>query len=96
MATDTPIEAVAPFLCGAAAGMISWIPVYPFDVVKTSLQNKRSDDGESEGLIDMAVYLKDTYGLGVFYDGISPKLARAAVNHGVTFYVYEFIMKFLS
>ena len=25
----------APLLCGAAAGCLSWIPVYPIDVVKT-------------------------------------------------------------
>ena len=38
--------------------------MYPFDVVKTNLQNKEEDDGEKVGLIDMAIYLKDTYGYG--------------------------------
>ena len=78
------------------AGMIAWIPVYPFDVIKTNLQNKQSDDGEETDMVNMAIYLKNQYGYGVFYDGISPKLLRAAVNHGVTFYVYEFILKFLT
>jgi Mitochondrial carrier protein len=82
-------------------GMLAWIPVYPFDVVKTSLQNKRGDDGESVtknnnyfllvcvifliilivsaisqvGLLDMAKFLQRTYGFGVFYDGITPKVS---------------------
>lgn len=28
----------APLVCGAAAGCLSWIPVFPFDVVKTYVQ----------------------------------------------------------
>lgn len=26
---------LSPLVCGAAAGCLSWIPVFPFDVVKT-------------------------------------------------------------
>ena len=26
---------VSPLVCGAAAGCLSWIPVFPFDVIKT-------------------------------------------------------------
>ena len=96
---------LSPFI---SLGMLSWIPVYPFDVVKTSLQNKRGDDGESVkknilffsrffffflylllffliilivsvvsqvGLLDMAKFLQRTYGFGVFYDGITPKVS---------------------
>lgn len=96
LSSDSPIESFAPLLCGAAAGMIAWIPVYPFDVVKTSLQNKQGNDGEKEGLVDMAIYLYNTQGIGVFYDGINPKLLRAAINHGVTFYVYDFIINLLD
>lgn len=28
-----------PLLCGGVAGMLSWIPIYPFDVAKTFMQN---------------------------------------------------------
>lgn len=34
-------------------------------------------------------------GLRGFFDGLEPKLARAAVKHAVTFYVYEVLMGFL-
>lgn len=40
-----------------------------------------------------AVLLKQQYGIRIFFDGIVPKLYRAAVAHSVTFYVYELIMK---
>ena len=29
---------LSPLVCGAAAGCLSWIPVFPFDVVKTYVQ----------------------------------------------------------
>jgi len=34
-------------LCGALAGMLSWIPVYPFDVVKTYMQNTQGGSSSS-------------------------------------------------
>ena len=30
-------------------------------------------------------------GVWAFWDGIGPKLARAVVNHAVTFYVFDFV-----
>ena len=41
----------------------------------------------------MAVLLKNKHGYGIFVDGLSPKLARAAVNHAVTFFVYDVILR---
>jgi len=116
---------VAPLLCGAAAGCLSWLPVYPIDVIKTNMQNTRgnsvgsiestssptvtaslssekpsissssssSSDTNSDnlGMLDMAIQLFKSGGLAVFYEGITPKLIRAAVNHSVTFYVYDLI-----
>ena len=50
-------------------------------------------EDKGKGYIETAIYLFNTFGLGVFFDGIQPKLYRAAVNHSVTFYIYELIMK---
>lgn len=47
----------------------------------------------SMGYVDTALYLYRKFGLGIFFDGIQPKLYRAAVNHSVTFYVYDLIMR---
>jgi Mitochondrial carrier protein len=47
---------------------------------------------ESMSMLETALELKEKGGLGIFYDGITPKLIRASLNHGVTFYLYDNIM----
>ena len=95
----------APLVGGAFAGCASWLPVYPFDVIKTYIQNTQGGaSSESiDSVIDRAAeevstyeafqILKQEQGWGVFYDGITPKLLRASVNHAVTFFVFDFIMQ---
>ena len=42
-----------PLLCGAIAGCASWVPVYPFDVCKTFIQNCESaEDGDLSRAIE--------------------------------------------
>jgi len=82
-------DALVPLLGGAAAGCASWVPVYPVDVVKTSLQ---SETGEAAGGGSALAVARDLYregGFWVFWDGLTPKLVRAVVNHAVTFAVFE-------
>ena len=68
----------------------SWVPVYPIDVVKTLLQNTKGD--ETKGAWNVAYDLYKDGGVAAFFDGITPKMLRAAVNHAVTFWVYDLIM----
>ena len=81
----------ALLLSGAFAGVVSWIPVYPIDVVKTQIQIEV--DGGSSGVDN--TFLGHTRrlwragGVLAFWDGIGPKLARAIVNHAVTFLVFD-------
>ena len=82
-------EALLPLIGGAAAGAASWVPVYPIDVVKTSLQSETGAAGGGGSAIDVTKALYRQGGMQIFWDGISPKLARAVVNHAVTFFVYE-------
>jgi hypothetical protein len=35
-------------------------------------------------------------GVGAFFDGLTPKMMRAAINHAVTFFVYANILEALS
>ena len=79
-----------PLIGGAVAGAMSWIPVYPIDVVKTNIQVLDGANGD-EGFLGTAATLWKTGGLSAFWDGINPKLARAVVNHAVTFYVFEYV-----
>ena len=49
-------------------------------------------EGE-KNLWNTAVALQKEFGFRIFFDGISPKLLRAAVNHSVTFFVYDFMLR---
>lgn len=84
----------APLVFGALTGMACWIPVYPIDVVKTLVQN--SDGADKANSIEIAQKLYQERGIGGFFDGLSPKMLRAAVNHSVTFYVYDILMTTLT
>ena len=56
------------------------------------MQNTQGNEGNPT-FIGTALSLQKKYGFGIFFDGIQPKLYRAAVDHSVTFYVYEQLMK---
>lgn len=86
---------ISSLVCGAMAGISSWIPVYPIDVVKTAQQNTQGQ-GNSKGFLETASELNGKYGVGVFFDGLGPKLVRAAVNHAVTFFAYDSFMSILQ
>ena len=43
-------------------------------------------------MLSTAVELARRGGLSAFYDGITPKLIRASINHSVTFFVYDFLI----
>jgi len=85
---------VAPLLFGALTGMACWIPVYPIDVVKTLVQN--SDGGTSYDSWQVAKTLYHQRGIDGFFDGLTPKMLRTAVNHSVTFYVYDIVLQWLT
>ena len=85
----------ASFFSGASAGVCAWIPIYPSDVVKTSMQNILGSDSQNcadkreVGFFETALQLQRTFGFGIFYQGVQPKLLRAAVHHSVTFFFFE-------
>jgi hypothetical protein len=78
----------APLIFGALSGMASWLPVYPVDVVKTTLQH--GDNKESAWSATRKIYADG--GVAAFFDGLDAKMLRAAVNHAVTFFVYDYVM----
>ena len=58
-------------------------------------ENYGSESMVEKNLWDTAVSLQKEFGFGIFFDGISPKLLRATVNHSVTFFVYDLILRSL-
>ncbi|EEC47952.1 predicted protein [Phaeodactylum tricornutum CCAP 1055/1] len=90
---------VAPLIFGAIAGMSSWLPVYPIDVVKTTLQNTEggmqpnlTGEGANPTAWQVVCELYRDGGIGIFFDGLDAKMLRAAVNHAVTFSIYDWLM----
>ena len=81
---------LVPLLGGAVAGAMAWIPVYPVDVIKTNIQVQDGASGDA-GFVGTARLLWEDGGPMAFWDGLNPKLARAVVNHAVTFYVFDFV-----
>lgn len=87
---------LASLICGASAGAISWVPIYPFDVIKTNMQNKQTDDNNNNSMMVVAKELKNKFGWNIFYEGITPKLYKAIVSDSVTFMTYEMILKHMG
>ena len=92
----------APLIFGAMAGWAMWIPTYPIDIVKTieqaqTIEKNKNGTNRNEVLNSRQITAKlyRSGGIRAFFDGLEPKLARAAVKHAVTFWVYEVIMGFL-
>lgn len=86
--------ALAPLFNGALSGMACWVPVYPIDVVKTVVQNSDGNEGSASSLA-VARELYADGGVNAFFDGLTPKMLRAALNHAVTFFVYDLIVSAL-
>lgn len=87
----------APLIFGALSGCASWIPVYPIDVVKTLIQNTEGDkDGNGTSALQVSKQLYREGGIGAFFDGLTPKMLRAAVSHSVTFWVYDLVIKAIT
>jgi hypothetical protein len=87
------LGALSPLVFGAMAGMAAWIPVYPIDVVKTLIQNTAGERGQQESAWNVMRQVYAQGGAGAFFDGLTPKLLRAAVNHATTFYLYDLLMQ---
>ncbi len=44
-------------------------------------------------MINTARSLYKKFGIRIFFDGMTPKLLRAAVNHSVTFFIFDLILR---
>lgn len=90
-----------PLICGAVAGCISWLPVYPADVIKTTIQNteggKQVLSNPHHDPVQLFSHLYEKGGgIGTFYRGLTPKLFRAAMINAVTFFMYDTVVDILS
>ena len=69
---------VNTLVAGGCAGVISWIPTYPLDVIKSRVQQGTP-------------FLKAFH--GNYWKGIEHCLLRALFANAVFFYCYEYLQK---
>lgn len=89
----TPLEM---FVSGGLAGVISWLTVYPLDVIKTRLQQDNVANPKYKGMVDCFHQSLHQDGWRVFLRGLSPTLLRTFIVSGANFLVYELAAKALS
>jgi len=68
-----PIPAGVNFGLAAVAGCTAWIPMHPFDVVKTRLQ---ATEGKAPNPFKVVMNMGKQEGLGALYNGLSAGLMR--------------------
>lgn len=76
-------------LAGGTAGTVSWLVIYPLDVIKSRIQ---ADNCRYKSLTDCVRQTISQEGLGVLMRGCSPTLLRAFPTNGATFTVVTWIL----
>ncbi len=79
-------NASSVWAAGGFAGAISWLSVYPFDVIKSRIQ---SGDAKYKSFWDCAVKSYREEGSAVFLRGLPATLCRAFLVNGAIFTAYE-------
>lgn len=74
-------------VAGGVAGTLSWIFIYPFDVIKTQLQVNGAKYNHSLVTCSVKMYKEEKKNFKVFFRGYTPTLLRAFPVNAVTFYV---------
>ncbi|RIA99285.1 mitochondrial carrier [Glomus cerebriforme] len=83
-------------LAGSFGGFSYWICCYPFDVVKSKVQNHKNPP---KGILYVFTTINSIYkneGARAFTRGISPTILRSLPAAGSTFTVYELTMRILE
>lgn len=81
------VSASIVWASGGLAGALSWLSVYPFDVIKSRVQASKT--GEYKGWIDCAIQSWKMDGPSVFVRGLNATLGRAVLVNAAIFTAYE-------
>lgn len=76
-------------LCGGLAGTISWLVGFPLDVIKTQVMLNESN--KNLKIKDVFKRNYQTYGLSIFYKGLTPALMRAFPRHAAVLTVFDYV-----
>jgi solute carrier family 25 folate transporter 32 len=94
---------IVSMLIGGTSKIVASVVTYPYQVIKSRLQqrdevvemanNKHQFKPKYKGFLDCFVKIWNFEGVPGFFRGIFPNLAKVAPGAGVTFLVYEEVMK---
>ena len=101
------MKAVEVLVAGGIAGVVTWVSIYPLDVVKTRLQTRGAEaesnhlleagrTKRSGGSVEVAREIWRESGLRGFYRGVGVCSLRAFVVNAVQWYAYERLMVWLG
>ncbi len=85
-----PWSFITNFLAGSVAGLVSVMANNPIDVVKTNMQGLHAKEFNGFGGCFAAIWKKE--GLGGFYKGVSPRLARVILDVSLTFSLWNMVL----
>ena len=85
-------ELFASFMAGGTAGVLSWLLIMPFDVVKNTYQAQKSS--ASVGACVRLIYAQG--GVTGFFTGSAAAALRAFPVNSITFLVYNQTMRLLE
>ncbi|XP_053214689.1 mitochondrial basic amino acids transporter-like isoform X2 [Panonychus citri] len=74
-------------MAGGLAGALSWLFIYPIDVIKTKIQTEGAKYDHSLIKCTKSMYKDSSLGWRIFFRGFTPTLVRAFPVNAVTFYV---------
>lgn len=57
---------------------------------------KAAEPPKNLNLFSTALMLRERHGMGIFVQGMTPKMMQAGVNHSVTFFIYDLIVNTFS
>ena len=85
-------------MAGGLTGMISWVFIFPVDLVKNVYQKDASVRGQQryQSLWECARAIRQKSGLRGFYYGLWPTMWRAFPIHSINLVVYEYFLHMLD
>jgi solute carrier family 25 folate transporter 32 len=89
------LSGAAPLAIGAAAKVLASTATYPWQVVKSRIQQRQVGDVRYDSMLQSASRIWKNEGVRGFYKGIAPNTMRIAPAAAVTFWVYETSMSML-
>jgi len=94
MKNQSPLKyQLSIILSGGIAGCASWIPIFPFDVVKSRIQSETSLQRRYTSFFHCFIECYKEGGISIFFRGILPSMIRAFMCHGAVFLGYEATVK---